>query len=68
MTMTMIMMCVLPCPAGLQGDRALVWVDQHIKPRWLPLSLTPYRTVVPTLVILKFRAMPDGRPVIYEQL
>lgn len=54
----------LPC---LQGERAFVWVDQHIRPRWGPMGWL-VKGVVPTLVLLKFRASPSGQPLIYEQM
>ncbi len=53
-----------PPPAG--SCSAMVWLDQHVTPKLVPL---PYvEAIVPTIVLLKFRPCPEtGRPLVYEQ-
>jgi hypothetical protein len=48
----------------VQGDTAMLWVDQHVRCKVLPWTWR-HRAVVPTLIVFKFGRSPqDGRPVI----
>lgn len=55
-----------PPPPPVGSCSAMVWLDQHVTPKLLPL---PYvEAIVPTIVLLKFRPCPEtGRPLVYEQ-
>eukprot|EP00611_Tribonema_gayanum_P001343 TRINITY_DN10988_c0_g1_i1.p1 TRINITY_DN10988_c0_g1~~TRINITY_DN10988_c0_g1_i1.p1 ORF type:complete len:215 (-),score=69.91 TRINITY_DN10988_c0_g1_i1:130-732(-) len=49
----------------IEGDKAMVWVDQHVRCNLVPCTWWK-RAVVPTLVILKFVELPGGRLVVKE--